>query len=84
MTRNELFWCHCAACRRFARDKDGDGYGIGRCQAHEWAQKELSPKEAEQFFKNELGDKVFYAGNNGRDDRFCSQFLAKASPAIQK
>lgn len=70
-------WCSCCHCAQFVPDPIGDGTGIGECQPYEaYKAQGVSAKALDAAFRR-LGNKVFYGGNNGEDDRYCSKFVAK-------
>lgn len=70
-------FCQCADCALFVPDCIGFGQGIGRCQAFEdYKALNPSPVALDKTFRM-LGNKVFWGGNDGNNNRFCEKFVRK-------
>jgi hypothetical protein len=73
---DEVILVSCAKCKGFIPDPIGDGFGIGKCKVYEhYKDKGESQDRLDALFKNELGNKPFWRGNDDRDDRNCKKFV---------
>ena len=73
---DEISGVSCCHCAHFIPDKIGDGTGLGECKVYNWV-RENRPKAVESYFRTELGNKVFWGGDNNVHDRHCVKFKGK-------
>jgi hypothetical protein len=69
----------CCHCKFFIPDRVGDGKGIGECKnLVDYKNKGASEKQIEKAYVK-LGNKMFWGGDNGVNDRNCYKFEIKDS-----
>lgn len=70
---DDLVGVSCCKCSNFIPDKIGDGGGAGMCKVIVWIRANR-PEEERYYYTSVLGNKFFWGGDDGNDDRYCKKF----------